>query len=101
MRVHHDEVERLPDADELPQLPEVLGESLVEHPKVHAWNAEAQCLFAEAEKRLIAGRILPALSSRAATPSLHPMLTERFSRLLLAATTPAPDDADLATGPEL
>lgn len=98
MRVHHEEGERLPDTDDLPQLQEALGASPIEHPEVLMWIAEAQRLFAEAEERFEAGRILPALSSLAAVPPLHHMLTERFSGLLLTAEAPEPDDADITTG---
>ncbi|MGI8936768.1 MAG: hypothetical protein ACR2JF_00885 [Iamia sp.] len=88
----------MPHTDDLPQLQEAPDASPIEHPDVLAWLAEAQRLFAEAEERFEAGRVLPALSSLAAVPPLHHMLTERFSGLLLTAEAPEPDDADLATG---
>lgn len=53
-----------------------------EHPEVLAWLAEAKRLFAEAQERLEAGRVLPALSSLAAVPPVHRMLVERCSELL-------------------
>jgi hypothetical protein len=53
-----------------------------EHPEVVAWLAEAKRLFAEAEDRLKAGKVLPALSSLAAVPPLHRMLVEHCSELL-------------------
>lgn len=97
MRAHYEEGDRLLDTDEVPQLQEALDASPIEHPDVLAWFAEAQRLFAEAEERFEAGRILPALSSVAAVPPLHHMLTERFSSLLLTTEAPEPD-ADIATG---
>jgi hypothetical protein len=98
MRVCHEEGDRLPDTDDLPHLQEALDASPIEYPDVLAWLAEAQRLFAEAEERFEAGRILPALSSLAAVPPLHHMLTERFSGLLLTAAAHEPDDADTAPG---
>ena len=53
-----------------------------EHPEVLAWLAEARRLFAEAEARIGAGQVLPALSSLAAVPPLHRMLVQRCSELL-------------------
>lgn len=47
-----------------------------------AWLAEAKRLFAEAEDRIGAGQVLPALSSLAAVPPLHRMLVQRCSELL-------------------
>lgn len=70
MRTHTDEGDRLSETDELPQLQEALDASPIEHPDVLAWLAEAQRLFAQAEERFEAGRILPALSSLDAVPPL-------------------------------
>ena len=53
-----------------------------EHPEVLAWMAEAKRLYAEAQERLEAGRVLPALSSLAAVPPLHRMVVERCAELL-------------------
>ena len=53
-----------------------------EHSEVLAWLAEAKRLFAEAEDRIGAGEMLPALSSLAAVPPLHRMLVQRCSELL-------------------
>ena len=96
MEVRHGEGGRFPETAEVPKLQQVLDEAPVEHPEVLAWIAEAKRLFAEAEERFEAGLVLPALSSLAAVPPLHHMLTERFSGLLLTADEP--DDADVATG---
>jgi hypothetical protein len=63
---------------------------------VLAWLAEAKRLFDEAEERLEAGRMLPALSSLAAVPPLHRMLVERCSELLDANSG---DDAEEAPPP--
>lgn len=98
MEVHHEEGDRLPDADELPQPQELLDASPIEHPEVLAWIAEAQRLFAEAEERFEAGRILPALASLAAVPPLHHMLTDRFAELLPTRSIPELDDAYIAPG---
>lgn len=51
-------------------------------PEVLAWLAEAKRLFTEAEDRVEAGEVLPALSSLAAVPPLHRMLVERCAELL-------------------
>lgn len=88
----------MPNTDDLPQLREVLDALAIEHPDVLAWLAEARRLFAEVEERFAAGRILPALSSLAAVPPLHHMLTERFAGLLLTAEDAASDDGNAATG---
>ena len=92
MEARHDEGDRLPDTDEMPQLKEALDASPIEHPDVLAWLAEARRLFTEAEERFEAGRILPALSSLAAVPPLHRMLIDRFSGLLLTAGPGEPEE---------
>lgn len=98
MRVHHEERDRLPDTDDLPQLQEMLDPSPIEHPDVLAGLAEARRLFAGSAERFEAGRILPGLSSLAAVSPLHHVLTERCSGPLLTTKAPESDDADLGTG---
>jgi hypothetical protein len=95
MGVHQDEVDRLPQTDEMRQLHQTLGKAPVEHPEVLEWIAEAKRLFGEAEERYEAGLVLPALSSLAAVPPLHHMLTERFAGLLL---TSGSSEANISTG---
>lgn len=63
-----------------------------------AWFSEATRLLVEAEERLEAGDVLPALSSLAAVPSLHRMLTERCSTLLEGGDGNAADEPDAPTG---
>lgn len=80
------------------QLQQVLDEAPIEHPEVLAFIAEAKRLFAEAEERFEAGLVLPALSSLAAVPPLHHMLTEKFAFLLMTAEPSEPAEADIAAG---
>jgi hypothetical protein len=98
MEVHRDKGDRLPETDELPHLQQVLEEVRIEHPEVLAWIAEAKRLFAEAEDRFEAGRILSALSSLSAVPPIHHMLTERFAGLLLTAESSEPSEVEAPTG---
>lgn len=89
------------DTDHLPPSPQALDVAPFEHPDVLAWLAEAQRLFAEAEERLEAGRVLSALSSLTAVPPLHRMLIERCSSLLVTGDEVeplAPDETDACPG---
>ena len=62
------------------------------HPGLLAWLAEARRLFAEAEDRIGAGQVLPALSSLAAVPPLHRMVVSRCSELLDAGDAQAEEN---------
>lgn len=82
------------DTDDL-SYPQPLDGSPFEHPDVLVWLAEARRLFTEAEERLEAGCILPALSSLTAVPRLHRMLIDRCASLLVTsdeAETPGKTD---------
>lgn len=82
------------DTDDL-SCPQPLDDSPFEHPDALAWLAEAQRLFTEAEERLEAGRILPALSSLTAVPPLHRMLIDRCASLLITSDeAEAPGETD-------
>jgi hypothetical protein len=94
MEVHHDEGGRLTETAELTQLQQARREPPIEHPDVLAWLAEAQRLFAEAEERFEAGRVLSALSSLAAVPPLHSMLIDRFSGIVITTDPTAPEESD-------
>ncbi len=94
MEANHEEGDRLTNTDDSPHPPPVLDVVPFEHPDVLAWLAEAQRLFAEAEERLEAGRVLAALSSLTAVPPLHRMLMERCSSLLVTDAEAEPDTPD-------
>lgn len=79
---------------ELLHLPQALNRVPIEHPDVLAWLAEAQRLFAEAEERFEAGRVLSALSSLAAVPPLHSMLVDRFSGMVITVDPTEPEEFD-------
>jgi hypothetical protein len=98
MEVSANEGARLRDTDELPQLQQAMADAPIEHPDVADWIAEAKRLLAEAQERFEARRILPALSSLAAVPRLHHMLTERFAGLLRTAELSEPSEVDTPTG---
>lgn len=69
---------------------------VVVHPEVLAWLNEARRLFEEAEERLEAGAVLPALSSLVAVPPLHGMLMGRCSEMLDPAEID--DEPDIPNG---
>lgn len=89
---------RLTGTDQNPHLQLALDEASVEHPEVIAWFAEAKRLFAEAEERFGAGRVLPALSSLAAVPPVHHMLVDRCSDLLVAPEPAMSSEPDAPNG---
>ena len=94
MEANHEEGDRLTNTDDSPHPPPVLDVVPFEHPDVLAWLAEAQRLFAEAEERFEAGRVLSALSSLAAVPPLHSMLIDRFSGIVITTDPTAPEESD-------
>lgn len=67
-------------------------------PDVLAWFFEAKRLLVEAEERLEAGDVLPALSSLAAVPPLHRMLIDRCSTLLEGGDGNEADEPEAPTG---
>jgi hypothetical protein len=87
---------QLNGSDQIRHLHRADGSS-VEPPEVLMWLAEAKRLFAEAEERLEAGNVLPALSSLAAVPPLHRMLVDRCSELLITERA-EPTESDLPSG---
>jgi hypothetical protein len=74
------------------------GGVALESSDVGAWFSEAQRLFIEAEERLDAGSVLPALSSLAAIPPLHRMLVERCSEMLGNENAKPHEDATVPCG---
>lgn len=101
MEANHEEGGRSTGTDDTSTSLPVRDAGSFEHPDLLAWLTDAQRLFAEAEERLEAGRVLSALSSLTAVPPLHRMLVERCSSLLVAADEVgpgAPDEVDAYPG---